>query len=189
MKSEIYITKSAKQTQKLGEKLAREILVATQNNRVSLQEKPKSPTTTLNGGEWRGIGFRAVKKGAIVIAMRGDLGGGKTTFIQGFARGLGIKENITSPTFVILKKFKIAASPSRTPRNDSLMVFYHIDAYRIEKPKDLMDLGIENILLDSHNIVAIEWSEKIQKILPKNAIKIKFEFVDDTTRKIMITDY
>ena len=178
MKSETYITKyitkSAGQTRKIGEKMAKEIV---------------SPTTTLNSGERWGRGFPAQRKGAIVLAMEGDLGGGKTTFIQGFARGLGIKENITSPTFVILKKFEIAASlraVALAPRNDRKRIFYHIDAYRLEKPKDLLELGVEKILLDSHNIVAIEWSEKIQKIFPKNAIKIKFEFVDSTTRKIKI---
>ena len=174
MINKIYITKSANQTRKLGEKLAKEIV---------------SPTTTLNGGKRWGRGFNTPEKGAIVVAMQGDLGGGKTTFIQGFARGLGIKENITSPTFVILKKFEIAASRSSPPRNDRERIFYHIDAYRLEKSEDLMDLGIEKILLDSHNIVAIEWSEKIKKILPKNAVKIKFEFIDNTTRKIKITNH
>jgi tRNA threonylcarbamoyladenosine biosynthesis protein TsaE len=189
MKSKIYITKSAGQTRKIGEKLAREILLASQNNRVLSKEKSMSPTTTLNSGEWWGRGFFTQRKGAIVIAMQGDLGGGKTTFIQGLARGLGIKENITSPTFVILKKFEIVASRSNAPRNNRNRTFYHIDAYRLEKPEDLTDLGIEGILLDTNNTVVIEWSEKIQKILPKNAIKIKFEFIDEKTRKIVINNH
>ena len=167
-----YVTKSAKQTQKIGEKLAKEIV---------------SPTTFLNSGERWGRGLSVKKNKAIVLAMEGDLGGGKTTFIQGFAKGLRIKENITSPTFVILKKFEICRYPiSKKTRNRISTNFYHIDAYRLEKPEDLIDLGIENILLDSSNIVAIEWSEKIQKILPKDAVKIKFEFVDESTRKISI---
>lgn len=196
MKSKIYITKSAGQTRKIGEKLAREILLASQNNRVLSKEKSMSPTTTLNSGDWWGRGFFTQRKGAIVIAMQGDLGGGKTTFIQGLARGLGIKENITSPTFVILKKFEIPLlreSPGKPQlhfaRNGRGSVFYHIDAYRLEKPEDLMDLGIEGILSDINNIVAIEWSEKIQQIFPKNAIKIKFEFIDEKTRKIVINNH
>jgi tRNA threonylcarbamoyladenosine biosynthesis protein TsaE len=161
MKSKTYITKSANQTRKIGEKMAKEIV---------------SPTTTLNRGERWGRGLSTKKNGAIVLAMQGDLGGGKTTFIQGFARGLGIKENITSPTFVILKKFAIP----------KFQFFYHIDCYRLEKPEDLIELGINNILSDRNNIVAIEWSEKVQKILPKNVIQIKFGFVDENTRKIVI---
>lgn len=196
MKGKIYITKSAKQTQKLGEKLAREILLASQNNRVSPKEKSMSPTTTLNSGEWWGRRIFDQRKHALVLAMQGDLGGGKTTFIQGLARGLGIKENITSPTFVILKKFEIPLlhqCPGKPQlhfaRNDRGSLFYHIDAYRLEKPEDLTDLAIEGILSDTNNIVAIEWSEKIQKILPKNAIKIKFEFIDEKTRKIVINNH
>ena len=191
MKSKIYttkyITKSAEQTRKIGEKLAREIVSFS-------KEKSISPTTTLNSGERWGRGFSTQRNGAIVLAMEGDLGGGKTTFIQGFARGLGIKENITSPTFVILKVFKITKSKIQIPnaksnpkskaqnKNSKFHFFYHIDCYRIEKAKDLLDLGVKNILSDRNNIIAIEWSEKIQKILPNNAIKIKFEFVDENTR-------
>ena len=176
MKSKKYITKSANQTRKIGEKMAREIV---------------SPTTTLNKGERWGRGLSTKKNGAIVLALRGDLGSSKTTFIQGFAKGLGIKENITSPTFVILKKFEICryaiSQKTRNRISTNYKTFYHIDCYRIEKPKDLLDLGVKNILSDRNNIVAIEWSEKVQKILPKNAIKIKFEFVDENTRRIVMS--
>jgi tRNA threonylcarbamoyladenosine biosynthesis protein TsaE len=202
-----YITKSANQTRKIGEKMAKEIVLASPKSR---RGEGGSPTTTLNRGERWGRGFSLQRKGAIVLAMQGDLGGGKTTFIQGFARGLGIEENITSPTFVILKVFKITKSKIQMSnvkpnpkskaqnRNSKFKIsayragrqnskfFYHIDCYRIEKSGDLLDLGIKNILSDRNNIVAIEWSEKVQKILPKHAIKIKFEFVDENTRKITI---
>ena len=183
-----YITKSAGQTRKIGEKLAREILFARRNNKISRKEKSMSPTTTLNQGEWWGRGFPEQRKRALVLAMEGDLGGGKTTFVQGFAKGLGIKENITSPTFVILKKFKIPsfAKATASKAKSKFQFFYHIDAYRLEKPKDLLDLGFEKILSGWNNIIAVEWSEKIQKILPKNVIKIRFEFVDENTRKIRI---
>ena len=87
-------------------------------------ETQLSPTTILSRGERWGRGMSAKKKGALALAMQGDLGGGKTTFIQGFARGLGIKENITSPTFIILKKFEIAAlarPAGALPRQDNLL--------------------------------------------------------------------
>src|SRR3989338_6381611 len=75
------------------------------------------------------------KKSARVLGMIGDLGAGKTTFLQGFAKGLGVEEKILSPTFIIVRKSKI--------KNLKLKIknFYHIDCYRIKKPKDILSLG------------------------------------------------
>ena len=105
----------------------------------------------------------------------GDLGGGKTTFLQGFARGLGIKERVLSPTFVLMRKFPI---PKRS--------FIHIDCYRIKKAGELLDLGFKELISDHRNIVAIEWSDRIKRIMPKSSLLIKFEFIDKATRKIVI---
>lgn len=113
-------------------------------------------------------------RGATVLALKGDLGAGKTTFTQGFLRGLGIKKKITSPTFVLVKCYK---------SNVSCFMFhapchkfaYHIDCYRIKKSKELIDLGLKEILNNPQNIVLIEWPERIKKILPKNTIWINFE--------------
>jgi len=109
------LSKDPGQTKKLGEILAKEIL----------KEKKQ--------------------KKAFVLGLKGGLGGGKTTFLQGFARGLGIKEKITSPTFIIMKKFSN---------------FYHFDCYRIRKPKELLDLGFKEIISNPRNIVAIEFINK-----------------------------
>ena len=138
-----YTTKNFKETQVLGEKLAKEI-----KNR----------------------------KQAVVLGLQGNLGGGKTTFLQGFAKGLGIKEKVLSPTFVIMKRFKINIKHFKN--------FYHIDCYRLNGPKDIDELGIKDILLNPENIVAVEWSEKIKKRLPKLAIVIKFDFIDKNKREI-----
>ena len=105
---------------------------------------------------------------ALVIGLEGDLGSGKTTFIQGIAQGLGIKDKITSPTFVIMKKYNS---------------FYHIDCYRIES-KDLLELGFKEIINQSGNIVMIEWAERVKNVLPKNTIWMKFEYIDENKRKI-----
>lgn len=118
------------------------------------------------------------QKRAQILALQGDLGGGKTTFLQGFARGLGIKEKILSPTFVILKKFKI--------RSLRFKYFYHIDCYRIEKSKEILDLDFKKIASDNKNIVAIEWAERVKGILPQNTILINFEFIDKNKRKIIL---
>ena len=106
------------------------------------------------------------------------MGGGKTTFLQGLARGLEIKEKILSPTFVIFKKFTLHKSVFQK--------FFHIDCYRIQKPDELLKLGFKEIIFSPSNIVAIEWADKIKKILPKNILILKFEFIAKNKRKITL---
>ena len=120
-----------------------------------------------------------IKKTSCVLALEGDLGGGKTTFLQGFALGLGIKEKILSPTFVIMKRFQLGVKDFKN--------FYHLDCYRIKTAEDILDLDFKNILSQPENIIAIEWSELIKEVLPANAILIKFKFIDDKKRKIAVT--
>lgn len=115
------------------------------------------------------------RKKAAVIGLEGELGSGKTTFAQFFAKALGIKRKIQSPTFVIIKKYKI--------KNKT---FIHIDAYRIKKPKEILELEWKELITNPKNIVLIEWADKIKKILPKNYFKIKLEILDEKTRKIKI---
>ena len=117
-------------------------------------------------------------KKAQVLALHGDLGSGKTTFLQGFARGLGIKERVLSPTFVIFKKFKI--------QNPFFNLFYHVDCYRLKDSKDLLGLGFEEFSSNSKNIIAIEWAEIIKDILLENKISVHFEFKDKEKRIITI---
>lgn len=101
----------------------------------------------------------------IVITFNGNLGAGKTTFIQGFLRGLGVKSKITSPTFVIVKSYKVK----------SYKVF-HMDAYRIKSPKEILDLNWKEIISDPKNIILIEWPERITGILPKDKINISLKY-------------
>jgi len=119
---------------------------------------------------------KTISKKTLILGLIGDLGGGKTTFLQGFTKSLGIKEKILSPTFIILRKFKVKSSKFK--------VFYHIDCYRIEKPKEILNLGFKEIISNPQNIVAIEWADRIKKILPKGSIILKFEFLDKNKRKI-----
>lgn len=116
-----------------------------------------------------------------VIALYGDLGSGKTTFVQGLAEGLGIKKRIISPTFIIVRSY-----PFDKLRAGKLGVrsFYHIDLYRIDSKKDLEALGLLEILEGPQNIVAIEWAEKIKHLLPENRIDIYFEYLDEDKREI-----
>ncbi|MFH1180849.1 MAG: tRNA (adenosine(37)-N6)-threonylcarbamoyltransferase complex ATPase subunit type 1 TsaE [bacterium] len=115
---------------------------------------------------------------SFVLGLEGELGGGKTTFLQGFAQGLGIKEKITSPTFVIMKRFKI--------KNLKFKNFYHFDCYRIQKAEEISVTGLKEIISDPQNIVAIEWSERIKKIMPKNALRLSFVYMGKDKRKIVI---
>lgn len=108
-----------------------------------------------------------------IVALYGDLGSGKTTFVQGLARRLGIKKRIISPTFVIVRTYKIGFNN-----------FYHIDLYRIESEKDIEGLGIGEIMNDPKSVVVIEWAEKMKDLLPKKRIDIYFEYVDENRRKI-----
>jgi len=124
-------------------------------------------------------------KKALVLGLIGDLGGGKTTFLQGFAKGLGIKEKILSPSFVIIKKYPIFTKTY----NLKPKTFVHIDCYRIGKPKEILDLGFKEIISDPKNIVAIEWADRIKKILPQKILILKFDFVDQTQREIEILNY
>lgn len=151
--------------------------------------------------------------GALVLALQGELGAGKTTFIQSLAKALGVKEKILSPTFVILKRFTIY--PLRPPastsqgrgeasdlcplasldhaRDKSLGVkfknFYHLDCYRIENMNDLAGLGFEEILKDKKNLVVIEWAERIKTALPKDAVWMEFEHRGEDNRKIQILNF
>lgn len=103
--------------------------------------------------------------GPIIISLEGDLGAGKTTFTQGFAGGLGIREKIQSPTFVILKIYDIPKSRKN---------FIHVDAYRL-KAEDFKILGWKEFIKNPENIILVEWGNRIKKILPKKTIRILFE--------------
>jgi tRNA threonylcarbamoyladenosine biosynthesis protein TsaE len=118
------------------------------------------------------------RKRALVIALQGDLGAGKTTFTQGFARGLGIKRRMASPTFIIMRRFALPRSSGN---------IYHIDAYRLKKLDSLEVLGFKEILADPKNVILIEWPEKIKKILPRQTIWLKFQYgKKENERKITI---
>ena len=105
-------------------------------------------------------------KEPVVIGLMGDLGSGKTTFVQGFARGLGIKRSVTSPTFLIIRRYSLLTT--------HYSHLFHIDAYRLKSSRELSVIGFKKIISDSKNIVVIEWADKIKKILPKQMIWIKF---------------
>lgn len=113
-------------------------------------------------------------KGNEVLALYGNLGSGKTTFVQGLAKGLGINERIISPTFIIIREYK-----SKDKK------FYHVDLYRIQK-ENIEGLELGEILNNEERIVAIEWAEKIKNLLPEKRIEIYFECINEMQRRIKI---
>lgn len=117
---------------------------------------------------------------ALLIALEGELGGGKTTFVKGFSKTLGVKEKVLSPTFVLIHKHKIHTQHS------TFNTLYHIDAYRLNSKKDLLKLGAKGIFANPENIVLIEWADRVKKIIPKNTIWIHFDHLDKEKRKITI---
>ena len=121
-------------------------------------------------------------KGGETIALSGDLGSGKTVFAKGLAKGLKIKENITSPTFVILKQYDIKLKT----KNEKPRDLVHIDCYRLKSAEDARLIGLTDFLGKRDNICIIEWAEKIDKMLPKNTIYICIDYLGKNKRKINI---
>ncbi len=115
-------------------------------------------------------------KGGEILALTGDLGGGKTTFVQGLAKGFGIKKQITSPSFVLIKEYPL--------KNKQAKDLVHIDLYRLKKVDKIFKREILEYF-KPENIVVIEWAEKIKNALPKNTQWIEFDFIDENTRKIV----
>jgi len=111
-----------------------------------------------------------------VVALQGDLGAGKTAFAQEVGKILGVEENLRSPTFVIEKIYKIDWKGFKN--------LIHIDAYRLEKESELLHLGWGELIREPENLVLIEWPENVPNIIPANAKRISFKFIDDTTREI-----
>lgn len=120
------------------------------------------------------------KKGA-VIALEGELGAGKTVFVKGFAKALGIKSKIKSPTFVLMKKYEIE---TRDKKKETKFL-YHLDCYRVRDEKDLKISELKEIFEESHDMILIEWAERIKKILPQPHIKIHIDHIDKNIRKII----
>jgi len=118
------------------------------------------------------------KDDATIIGLYGNLGSGKTTFVQAVAKTLGVPGSIQSPTFVIIKNHQLQTT------NYKLLV--HIDAYRLDNGEDLKKLGWNELVADARNLILIEWADRVSDILPENHTKLFFEFVDENTRKVEV---
>lgn len=130
-----------------------------------------------------GFKYGHTLKGGEVLALQGNLGAGKTCFLQGLAKGMGIKDQVNSPTFNILKVYRI---PGKIKAKISPQVFCHIDTYRLRDERDLISLGVEEFFNDLKTVTAIEWAEKVKKIWPKKTVVIEFKQLSESQREIHI---
>ena len=130
---------------------------------------------------------KSAYKSALVIALEGELGSGKTTFIKGFSRAFGVREKVLSPTFVLIHKHQIQNSKIKNQNYISKFKnLYHVDAYRLKSEKDLLKLGIKEIFNNPENIVLIEWADRVKKVIPKTAVWIRLDHLGRNKRKIKI---
>ena len=113
-----------------------------------------------------------------VVALFGDLGAGKTVFVQGLAKGLGIKRRVISPTFVFMRSYPFL-------HHKKPLTFYHIDLYRGQDSGDFRNLGLEEIFSED-GIVVLEWAEKIKEVLPKKRVDVIINVTGEKSRKISI---
>jgi len=137
----------------------------------------KSLTKTLSLGKKLANSFNTN-----VIGLIGDLGSGKTVFVKGVGQYFEI-ENITSPTFVIMKVYKVKVPSSKL----KVKRLVHVDCYRLGNYDSLMDIGLEEYLNDSQSLVLIEWADKIKDKLPKNTKYIKFKLGKKENERIINT--
>ncbi len=109
-----------------------------------------------------------------VVSLTGDLGAGKTTFVQGAARGLGVTDQVASPTFVLVREY----------RGD--VPVYHLDVYRLDRMQEVIDLGFED-LLDPAGVVFVEWGDAILPLLPDEHLRVELRSQDGDARRLSFT--
>lgn len=115
--------------------------------------------------------------GAVVLGLVGDLGTGKTTFVQALAKELGIVAVPRSPTFVLMQSYPLAA------RRWSKLI--HFDAYRLDAPAELLKLGWVKLLADPQNLIVVEWADRVETIFPSHHHRLQFKHLDETRRQIL----
>jgi tRNA threonylcarbamoyladenosine biosynthesis protein TsaE len=143
--------------------------------------------------------LKPLKNGATIVGLYGDLGAGKTTFTQSVGKILNIKRKVNSPTFVIMKKYKLAISknflanktkPVSAGENlqkwPAFKFLFHMDAYRLKNEKELLHLGWDEIISNKEHLVFVEWPENIIKSIPKKHHKIHIYHEKGNTRKFEI---
>ncbi len=119
-------------------------------------------------------------KAGSVIALIGNLGGGKTTFIQGICQYFNVTDYVASPTFTLINEYKV------NPEKNKIKKIIHIDCYRLDTEKQFYELGIEDYFNSKNSIILIEWADRVKSILPRNTIFIYFKHLGQDKREIKI---
>ena len=141
----------------------------------------RSPQETqkIAAGLARRITQKAVGKKASVLALVGELGAGKTTFVQGFARALGVRAVVRSPTFLLIKSYKLKAS--------SYKLLYPVACYSLPGAGKLSPVDFKPLFADHATTILIEWAERIPRALPKHLTTVHIDHIGEHTRKLTIT--
>jgi tRNA threonylcarbamoyladenosine biosynthesis protein TsaE len=133
-----------------------------------------------------GMRLGELLQGGELILLDGQLGTGKTTFTQGLAQGMGINENINSPTFTLLKEYAGQShpgiSPGPLPRRGPAL--YHFDLYRLDNPEEIVDLGFEDYFF-SDGVCVVEWAEKAGSFWPAEHLNIRMKIMSETKRGLL----
>jgi len=125
-------------------------------------------------------------KGGQVVGLVGDLGVGKTFFVKALGKAFGIKQVIKSPSFNLMKVYPIR----KTRKHENTKIpktLVHIDCYRLNSPEALVDIGFLEYCEDKNSLVIVEWADKVKKILPKDAVWLKFRTRKDDSRVVKIS--
>jgi tRNA threonylcarbamoyladenosine biosynthesis protein TsaE len=133
-----------------------------------------------------GMRLGELLQGGELILLDGQLGTGKTTFAQGLAQGMGIDENINSPTFTLLKEYsgqsRLDTSPGAQPRTGPAL--FHFDLYRLDNPEEIVDLGFEDYFF-SNGVCVVEWAEKAGLYWPSEHLNIRMKMMSETKRGLL----
>ncbi|MBI2623315.1 MAG: tRNA (adenosine(37)-N6)-threonylcarbamoyltransferase complex ATPase subunit type 1 TsaE [Candidatus Liptonbacteria bacterium] len=119
------------------------------------------------------------RRHALVFALRGPLGGGKTTCARGIFKALGVRARAASPTFVLVRRFAL-------PRRRSL---YHIDLYRLEGRRAAGALGIKKIFASPRHVAVVEWAQRASRLLPRDAVRISFRHGRGARERVIMVEY
>lgn len=138
---------------------------------------------TLSAQETQDVASKLASKlkGGEAIGLSGDLGAGKTTFVKGLAKALGIKATVLSPTFLLLKAYSL--------KRHRIKQLVHVDTYRLDHVRDLREIGLFDFIGHKDSIVLVEWAEKIKKHLPKNTVWVKIKIAGGDRRQITISPW
>lgn len=140
---------------------------------MTVSEGPTRRVLTRGEEETRELGRKlaSLLRGGDVVLLVGELGTGKTRLAKGLACGLGIKENILSPTFTLLKQYQ------------GTLPLYHLDAYRLESARDLYDIGLEEYL--EGGVLLVEWGERVRDFFHPDYLEVKIDFMEDDEQRII----